>query len=283
MKGFSQYFAPTTIEEAVGILATEGDATRIIAGGTDVMVRMKRGMIPPNETTLLSVHLVEGMAGVTVDDGVVTIGAAATATDLIRDPAIAEHLPILAVVADRLASAQIRNMATVGGNLANASPAGDLINPLLLLDAALVLASKTTQRLVPVDEFFTGPGETVRQSDELLTAIRVAIPPEERVFRFEKAGTRPAMECSVVTVGVAFTPVEGVLADVRVAFGSLAPVPLRGRKTEAVLEGAALTPVSIDRAAAVAALEVTPITDVRGSADYRRVLAAEFLRRLLDA
>jgi len=283
MKAFSRYCAPTTIDEAVGILATEGDAVRVIAGGTDVMVRVKRGMIPAEETTLLSVHLVEGMGGVSVADGVVTIGAATTTTDLLRDPLIEEHLPILSVVADRLASAQIRNLATVGGNLANASPAGDLINPLLLLDAQLVLMSKATMRMVPVEEFFTGPGATVREPDELLTAVRVAIPPGERVFRFEKAGTRPAMECSVVTVGIAFTPDDGVLGDVRVAFGSLAPVPLRGRGTEAALEGAALTPETIERAAAAAAAEVSPISDVRGSADYRRALAAEFTRRLLDA
>jgi len=281
MKKFASYHAPETVEEAVAILAMAGAATRVIAGGTDVMVRVKRGLIPSDETGLMSVHRIAGMAGVAVDGGVMTIGAATTATDLIRDPLVAEHVPILATVADRVASAQIRNMATIGGNLANASPAGDLINPLLLLDASLVLRSRATERQVPVDEFFTGPGETVRAPDELLTAVRVALPPPERVFRFRKAGTRPAMECSVVTVGVAFTPAGGALTDVRVAFGSLAPVPLRGRETEAVLEGAALTPEAVERAAAAAAAEVSPISDVRGGAAYRRALAAEFTRRLL--
>lgn len=283
MKVFSDYHAPTTLDDALGLLADFGPSTRIIAGGTDVMVRVKRGMIPAEQTTLLSVHLVPEMVGVSVDDGVMTIGAVTTATDLVLDPLVSEHTPILAEVADRIASAQIRNLATIGGNLANASPAGDLISPLLLLDASIVLASRATQRQIPVEEFFTGPGETVRRPDELLTAIRIAIPPPERVFCFEKAGTRPSMECSVVTVGLAFTSDNDRLRDVRVAFGALAPVPLRGRKTEAVLEGEALSEDIIDAAAQAAAGEVSPISDVRSGAEYRRFLAAEFLRRLLDA
>jgi carbon-monoxide dehydrogenase medium subunit len=215
------------------------------------------------------------------DNGEFVVGAATTAADLIVDRAVAEHAPILARVADRLASAQVRNLATVGGNVANASPAGDLINPLLLLDARLVLASEAGRRTVPIDEFFTGPGETVMRPDELLVEARFDIPPSGRVFRFEKAGTRPAMECSVVTVGLAFTPRNGLLTDVRVAFGSSAPTPLRGRKTEKILEGQSLTPDVAERAAGATEAEVSPISDVRGSDCYRRALARVFLKRLL--
>jgi CO/xanthine dehydrogenase FAD-binding subunit len=184
-------------------------------------------------------------------------------------------------VADRLASDQIRNVATLGGNVANASPAGDLINPLLLLDARLVLVSHRGRRTVPVETFFTGPGKSVLNPDELLVEIRFDVPPTGRVFRFEKAGTRPAMECSVVTVGVAFMPGPSGLEGVRVAFGSSAPTPLRGRKTEAVLEGRRATPETIDRAARAASEEVSPISDIRGSERYRRALAGTFVRRLL--
>jgi carbon-monoxide dehydrogenase medium subunit len=180
-----------------------------------------------------------------------------------------------------VASAQVRNQATIGGNLANASPAGDLINPLLLLDARLRLVSAERERTVPVDEFFTGPGESVMRADELLTEVRFDLQPAERVFRFEKAGTRPSMECSVVTVGLAYTPRDDRLADVRVAFGSSAPTPLRDRRTEAALEGARLTPETIAQASAVAEKEVSPISDVRGSDCYRRALVRVFLGRLL--
>jgi len=281
MDGLKLYFAPETVEEAVRILSEADGSVRTIAGGTDVMVRIRRGMMPAHETGLLSVHKIEALSGVAVSGDEVVIGATTTASELVLDPVIREHVPILAVVADRLASAQIRNVATIGGNLANASPAGDLINPLLLLDATLVLQSMDGERRVAVAEFFTGPGATVRRPDELLTRIHVPIPPPKRVYRFKKAGTRPAMECSVVTVGVAFTRDDGVLRDVRVAFGSLAPVPLRGKQTEAVLEGSAIDDATIEAAAVAAAGEVSPIDDVRGSAGYRTVLAAEFLRRLL--
>jgi CO/xanthine dehydrogenase FAD-binding subunit len=132
-----------------------------------------------------------------------------------------------------------------------------------------------------VDAFFTGPGGSVLQPSELLTEVRFDVPPPARVFRFEKAGTRPSMECSVVTVGVAFTPRDGCLVDVRVAFGSSAPTPLRGRGTEAVLEGARAEPDVIERAARAAEEEVSPISDVRGSDCYRRALVGVFLRRLL--
>jgi CO/xanthine dehydrogenase FAD-binding subunit len=245
------------------------------------MVRVRRGLIPANCSTLVSIHRIAGIRGCRRENGDVVVGAATTASDLLRDAVVAECAPILAVVADRLASSQIRNVATVGGNLANASPAGDLINPLLLLDARLVLASADGRREVPVDEFFTGPGESVLRPDELLVEARFDLPSPDRVFHFEKAGTRPAMECSVVTVGVAYTPSGDRLTEVRVAFGSSAPTPLRGRKTEAVMEGQPPTPEIVESAARTAEQEVSPISDVRGSECYRRALAGAFLRRLL--
>jgi CO/xanthine dehydrogenase FAD-binding subunit len=282
MTQFTSFHAPTTVEAALGILAEEGPTTRVIAGGTDVMVRVRRGMVADGETSLLSVHKIDDMRGVRLTADEVIIGAATTAADLVDDRVIHEHIPILGVVADCLASAQIRSRATIGGNLANASPAGDLINPLLLLDSRLTLASAGDERTVGVEEFFVGPGEALLRRDELLVDIRVALPATGRVFRFQKAGRRPAMECSVVTAGLAYTPTDGTLTDVRFAFGSVAPVPLRGHATEAALEGQAPTPETIEIAARAAESEVSPISDIRGSAAYRRALIGEYVRRLLN-
>jgi CO/xanthine dehydrogenase FAD-binding subunit len=282
MSTITEYHAPESVEEAVGILRNEGRAACVLAGGTDVMVRIRRGLMPEHKMTLVSVHRIAEMHGCRRHGNEIVVGAATTAADLIRNPLVTVHAPILAHVADRLASAQVRNAATIGGNLANASPAGDLIIPLLLLDAELDLASAEEVRTVPVDTFFTGPGESIMRPDELLTEIRFDIPLPERVFRFQKAGTRPAMECSVVTVGVAFTPREESLEDVRVAFGSSAPTPLRGRAAEAILEGAPLMPEVIEQAVRAAENEVSPISDVRGSDCYRRALVGVFLRRLLS-
>jgi xanthine dehydrogenase FAD-binding subunit len=278
---FTEFFAPGTVDEAVRILRERGPAACVVAGGTDVMVRIRRGTIPASCTALVSVHNIAGMRGCRRENGDVVVGAATTAIDLVRDPLLAGCAPILGHVADRVASAQIRNVATVGGNLANASPAGDLINPLLLLDATLVLASAEGRRTVPVEEFFTGPGETVLLPGEMIVEARFAVPPAGRIFRFTKAGTRPSMECSVVTVGLAWTPRQGILRDVRVAFGSSAPIPLRGRKTEAVLEGQRPARELSERAARAAEAEVSPISDVRGSECYRRGLVGVFLRRML--
>lgn len=282
MKVLADYCAPTRLAEALEILDRLGAAARVVAGGTDVMVRLGRGLIPATETTLLSVHRLPELAGVREEAGRIVLGAAVTAAEIVRDPLLREKAPILPAVADRLASAQVREMATIGGNLANASPAGDLINPLLLLDADVVLASAGGERTVPVERLFTGPGATVRRPEELLRCVSFPVPSPGRVFRFEKAGTRPSMECSVVTVGVAFSRRDESLVDVRVAFGSAAPVPLRGREAEAVLEGATLVPDTVERAAQAAAREVSPISDVRGGEAYRRALVAEFVRRLLD-
>ena len=280
MSPFTEFHAPRTLDEALEILRDNAAACPL-AGGTDVMVRVRRGVVPAECTTLVSVHRIAGMRGCRREDGELVVGAATTAADLGREPLVAECAPILAHVADRLASAQVRNAATIGGNLANASPAGDLINPLLLLDARLVLASTLGRRTVAVEEFFTGPGQSVLRPDELLVEVRIDLPSPDRVFRFRKAGTRPAMECSVVTVGLAFTPARQLLERVRVAFGSSAPTPLRGRKTEAVLEGQRATPEVVERAARTAAEEVSPISDIRGSECYRRALVGAFVKRLL--
>jgi carbon-monoxide dehydrogenase medium subunit len=282
MQALQEFISPTEIDEAISVLKEKGGEACVIAGGTDVMVRMKRGLLPPGVNTLVSLHRIPALRGVRVECDVMSIGAATTATDLLRDGAIAKHAPIMASVADRMASAQIRNVATLGGNLANASPAGDLINPLILLDAELVLAAASGRRTVPVGEFFTAPGETVLKPGEIIVEARFALPAAERTFRFEKAGRRPAMECSFVTVGLAYTSREGSLDDVRVAFGSVAPTPLRGVKTEAALEGNKPTPQVIEEALSAASGEINPIDDVRGCGDYRRALVGIFLKRMLE-
>ncbi len=282
MRAVQEFIAPSSIDETTAVLKDKGASACIIAGGTDVMVRMKRGLLAEGVNTFVSLHRVAELRGVRVEEGEIVIGAATTATDLLRDPSIAKHSPIMAGVADRMASAQIRNVATIGGNLANASPAGDLISPLLLLDAELVLASTEGRRRVAVAEFFTAPAETVLRQGEIIVEARFEIPPADREFRFEKAGRRPAMECSFVTVGLAYTPMGGSLKDVRVAFGSVAPTPLRGLRTEAALEGREPTAQVVQAALSAASGEINPIDDVRGCAEYRRALVGIFLKRMLE-
>lgn len=277
-----QYAAPRSIEEAARAMQA-GDVT-VLAGGTDLMPQTESGKCK-FAGTLLNICHVEGIGGMRIDRERVCIGALTTVTEILDSEELRAITPVLAQAADCFASAQLRNAATIGGNLCNASPAGDMIIPLLLLDAEVVLASWTgtaiTERRLRVAEFFAGPGETQKRADELLTAIEFAVPLPGYVARFRKSGPRPALEISTVSVGIAGVLQDGALHAARVALGAAAPIPLRARNTEAMLDGRRLEADLIDRAADCAANEATSIGDVRASAWYRNHLIRVFTRRLL--
>lgn len=276
-----RYAAPRSLEEAVRLLA-EG-TTAVIAGGTDLMVQPHGRWTAAG--TLLNVKRIPGLRGVSASGGEIRIGALTTVTDVIEDPLLAERAPVLPATADRFASMQIRNMATIGGNICNASPAADMIIPLLLLDAEVDLVSwsrgKQRTRPVPLGEFFTAPGKTVIRDDELLTCVRFREPADGFVAAFEKTGPRPALEVALVSVGIGGVKTNGALTEARVAFGSVAPTPIRGRQTEAVLEGRPLDEAAAAAAAEAAQAEVSPISDVRGSAWYRGHLVGAFTEKLV--
>jgi xanthine dehydrogenase FAD-binding subunit len=236
---------------------------------------------------LLNIKRIEALDLVVLDGRTLVIGSLVTIGRLQKDPLVREHAPVLAEVADRFASPQIRNSATIGGNICNASPAGDTLPPLLALDAELELASlakdgTVSMRRVPIDGFFTGPGRTRRAPNELLTAIRVPLGASGRVTRFYKAGTRPALDISTVVIALASgRDGEGRLHGVRLALGAVAPTPLRARRAEALLEGKVLDEALADAAARAAADEAKPIDDVRASAWYRKELLHNMTRRML--
>jgi len=194
---------------------------------------------------------------------------------------VKRHCKILHQAASVESSVQIRNMATLGGNICNASPAGDMILPLLALDAELELIGGGGTRRLALADFFTGPGATVLEPGELLVAIRVPKPSAGHIGAFRKFGPRPALEIAIAAVAITGNLKGGTISNPRVAFGAVAPTPLRGRGTEAVLEGKKLDANIITAAGQAASAEVSPISDTRASADYRRhlvrVLAEEIL------
>jgi len=278
-----EYLAPRSLAEAVEALA-DGKGT-VLAGGTDLMLQAEIGKTP-YRGRLVNIRRVDGLRGVSEQDGRLRIGALTTVTDLLNDPLVAAKAPVLARAADKFASNQIRNAATVGGNICNASPAGDTILPLLALDAEVELASwqdgALCTRALPLDGFFTGPGATVMAPEELLGAVTFAVPADGRTARFLKSGPRPALEISTVAAAMAFTNDGGTVRDVRLALGAVVPVPLRAKKTEALLEGAELNDELVEAAAQCAADEVNPIDDVRATAWYRKHLVTIYVRRLLQ-
>lgn len=277
------YRAPTSLDAALACLRG-GDFT-VLAGGTDLMPQMHAGRVKLRRG-LLNVTRIDALYGVARVGDALRIGALVTITELMNDPLVGEYFPVLRVAGDHFASDQLRNAATIGGNVCNASPAGDMLVPLLVLDALAELAAKPDGRVetreVPLAEFFRGPGKTLRAPHELLCALRLPLPAPGSTARFCKFGTRPALDISAVAIGVAGVRRGRSLAGARVAYGAVAPVPMRAYATERALDGATLDAGTIARIAGVARDEVRPIDDVRASAWYRRELVYNLTRRMLD-
>ena len=277
------YVAAQTVEEAVR--AVSQTVATIFAGGTDLMPRWFRNLVP-RPTAVVDIKGVEQLRGVKLADGEVSVGACVLMSELETHPTIRAAAPILAEAAARIACPQIRNRATVGGNLCNGSPAADTAVPLILLDAVLEIAAcrpnGIATREIPIAEFFRGPGSTALQPGEVLTCIRFKPLPAGSFWAWDKFGTRPAMEIAVASVGVVLHRVEGRVVAARVAYGSVAPIPLRGRHAESVLVGQPLSREVVDRCVAAASEEISPITDVRASAGYRREIVGVLLRRMLE-
>jgi len=250
-----------------------------LAGGTDLMVQLEADVSEP-PAAIVDIWRVAELRGVGYDGYDVSIGALTTWTELRHSPVIRARLPALAQAAATIGAAQIQNRGTIGGNICNASPAGDSLPVLLAVDATFDLGSAAGERSLPAREFWTGYRQTARRDDELL--LRVRFPVERgRHTRFRKVGTRSAQAISKVVMALSYRADEPVWSDVRLALGSVAPTPIRAPRTEAVLEGSSPREVVAGEAAAVLAEEIAPIDDVRSTADYRRAVAARVLHRLL--
>ncbi|MBA2254810.1 MAG: xanthine dehydrogenase family protein subunit M [Chloroflexi bacterium] len=270
--------SPRSLDDAYRLLEG-GNDWRPIAGGTDVMVQITGELGEPPERLLDVWHLDE-LRGISVQDGRLVLGALTTYTEIRRSAECQEFLPALCEAAATIGAAQIQNRGTIGGNIVNASPAGDTLPVLLAADAEFALGGPRGERTVAARDFWVAYRRTARADDELL--LRVVVPlPAERRMRFRKVGTRRAQAISKVVMSLAYRPDAGVWRDVRVALGSIADRPVRLRETESVLEGAAARETTADHAAAVLGREIQPIDDVRSTADYRRVVSARILHRLL--
>ncbi len=279
----SAYLAPRRLDEALQALA-DGDAT-VLCGGTDLTPQTESG-VRRYKARLVNIRRVEGLGGIDATGDVIRIGATTTVSEIRASAALAKIAPALVEAAEHFASEQIRNAASVGGNVCNASPAGDTIPSLLVLGAEAELAcwkdGAVQTRRVPLESFFTAPGKTVKQPQELLTAVVFARPAADFRSRFRKAGPRPALEISTVSVAVGARISGGRLSGVRVAMGSVAPTPLRARHVEAALEGKPLDAATIAAAVEAAGQDAKPIDDVRASAWYRSHLVRVFVEEVLN-
>lgn len=283
MTAITSYLAPQTLEEATSLVAAE--KTILFAGGTDLLPRWTKGLTSRPEA-VADLKRIAALKGVSRVNGEIRVGACTSLSDIATDATIRAAVPVLAEATGRVACPQVRNRATIGGNLCNASPAADTAVPLILLDAVLECASSgpdgIAARQMPITDFFRGPGSTTLTHGEILTHIRFEPPPDGTFAAWDKFGTRRAMEISIASVGVALRLDAGKIVHARVGYGSVAPTPLRGHKAEAVLLDDPLSPQVIDACVAAARDEIEPITDVRAGAAFRREMIGALLRRMLE-
>ena len=272
-----RYIRVETVPEILDALREDG--ARLLAGGTDLIVKIRSGLAAP--TILIDISDVECLQGISEANGVIEIGAATPEEDLLCSALLRERLPLLTEVLGALGSMQIRNRGTLGGNLVNASPAADGAVPLLLYDAEVLLTSAAGDRTLPVETFLLGPGQTALESGEFVRAIRAPIP--DRPFQrfFHKVGKRRALTIAIASVAALIHTEDNRVVEARFAAGSVAPVPLRLRRLEDRLRSAHLDGETLAESAHLAAESVSPISDVRASAEYRSSVVGDLVARAL--
>lgn len=270
---------PGSVEECLRILGERGPEARMLAGGTDLLPQLKNGLLRP--AWIVDLSGVGPLQALEAANGGLRIGAAVAARRLELDPRVRASYPALAESGALVGSVQVRNLATLGGNLCNAAPSADMAPPLLALDAEAVIAGRAGQRRVPIAEFFTGVRQTVLGSDELLVEIAVPAPGAGSGSSYLRHTPRRELDIAVVGVASQLTLASGVCAKARIALAAVAPTPVRATAAEQWLQGHQPTPERIERAAELAVEAARPISDQRGSADFRRHLVRVLTRRTL--
>jgi aerobic carbon-monoxide dehydrogenase medium subunit len=275
------YFEPKSVHEALSLLAKYGEQAKMIAGGTDVMVDIKYNEEP---ACLVNIKKIPGLGAINENGGSLRIGPLVTIRDLETSDVVRERLPVLWEACHQFASLQIRNTATIGGNICRASPSGETLTPLLVLEAKGKLAFAEGEKTEPFTAFFQGPGATSLGAKGLLTEIDIPYPAAGSRSVYLKHAVRGPMDIAIIGVAVLITPdaAKNALQDVRIGLGAVAPIPLRASKTEALLRGKPLTGGLLKEAAAMAASESSPISDQRSSAEYRRWIVEALTRRGLE-
>ena len=273
---------PESVPEAVEVLSRlEGEA-RIIAGGTALVPTMRLGLVTPDR--LVSLHRISGLSEIRVNKGVLEVGAMASLAALARHAALHAGWPLLAQAAGRVATPAIRSTATLGGNLCYAEAASDPAPALLCLDAQVRVADSVGERVVPIGEFFTGFYETAVAPGEVLVGVRVpALPPGAR-SGYVKFCPRSAEDKPLIGVAALLVlDAAKRVGDIRIALGGAGPTPMRARGAEAAVTGRELSDRVMREAADAAAAEANPLSDLMGSADYRREMIRVWVRRLLSS
>jgi len=277
-----EFHEASTLKEASEWMGRYAPYARLMAGGTDLLVDLKTHRI--GTAHVVSINRIAALRGLTTTNGSLRIGALTTATDLLNSTMIWERFPGIVDAVKDLAVLQIRNMATIGGNIAGAVPSGDMPPILVVLHATVNLWSVSGEREVPLEDFFTGPRQTVRRPDEVLTEIRVPYPPPRFGAAYVPFALREANGCSVASAAASLLLDErNTIRDARICLGAVAPTPKFAKTVNASLVGKAAEAATFRKAAEEAKEVALPISDVRGSADYRRELIGILTNRALHS
>ncbi len=279
------YHAPATVKEAAAILAKHGPNGKVLAGGTDLLVQIKehvRGVAPDYVVSVKDIkelHEVKFSARAGL-----TIGAAAPITAILAVKGVRERFPGIVQGSEIIGSIQIQNIATIGGNICNAAPSADAVPPLIAYGASTLIAGPRKRRTVLLEDFVLGPGMTVLKPDELLVSVHVPMPPARSGCNYVRHTPRAQMDIAMVGVA-SYVELnrDQKIAEARIVLGAVAPTPIRARQAEESLRGVEPTDMAIGQAAEIAALEESPITDVRGSIGYRRYMTAVLVKRTMQA
>jgi carbon-monoxide dehydrogenase medium subunit len=279
-----EFHAPLSVQDALELKQTHKGDAKVLAGGTDLLVHLKKKLITTKN--LISLSRIKELSAIQEIDDTVIIGACATMAKIAATPVIQKKFAALKAGCDNLGTHLIRNRATIGGNACNASPAGDTLPALLVYEAKALLESSAGKRTVPIQDFFTGPGRTCIQEDEILTGFELALPPAHSGAHYIQLGKRKSSEINVVNVAafLQYDPDSGTVADARIALGSVAATPIRAPQAEAALKGLPAEEKNFSAAGETARKEdCRPIDDFRGSAAYRAAMVGVLTKRTLAA
>jgi carbon-monoxide dehydrogenase medium subunit len=275
------YHEPATLAETFALLDGDAGETAILAGGTDLLLQMRRRL--RHYKSVINIKRVPGLDTLSFDSANgLTCGALVTMRALETDATVRATYPALAEAAEVVAGVQLRNLATIGGNIGNASPSADTVPPLVALAATVTVEGPGGTRTLAIENCFAGPGRTVFAHNEVIRSLQVPAPPAQSGSAYERFTPRSAMDIAVVSVA-AFVALDasGRCADCRIALGAVSPVPLRATAAEDAMRGQSITPQLIEQAGALAGVAAEPITDIRGSAEYRRALVGVLTRRVV--
>jgi len=273
------YHRPESIAEALAFVALEPGRFPVLSGGTDLVVQWRSGELSPQG--FIDINGLSELAGIKVTPTHLEIGARTTHAEIASHPDVRKLFPALAEACSQVGGRQVQNLGTIGGNVMNASPAGNTLPVLLAHEAEFMAKDLKGDRVIQADDFFTGYRKTAVRADELLASIKIPLPGDEEITRFYRVASRRAQAVSKIAVCIRGTVSHGGVKSIRIALGSVAPTVIRARGTEMLLAGKVIGAGLMDKARRSLADEIAPIDDVRSTADYRKYAAVGLLMRYL--